>query len=97
MMIRNFKSKLAQDIYDGASSRLSRTLPILLHDIAKRRLDQLNATTRVETLRIPPGNNLEKLKGNLKDYWSIRINKQWRIIFRWHNGEAIDVDIVDYH
>lgn len=96
-MIKNFKTKIARDIFDGIVSRAARALPMDLHEKARRLFDQLNAATKVETLRVPPGNKLEKLKGNLKQYWSIRINKQWRIIFKWDNGEAFDVDIVDYH
>ena len=96
-MIRNFKNKKTQDIFDGIESRLSRRLTPELHAKAKRLLDQLNAATKIETLKIPPGNKLEKLKGDLKEYWSVRINIKWRIIFKWENGEAIDVDIIDYH
>lgn len=96
-MIRNFKSKVASDIYDGANSRASRKIPAELHPKAARLFDQLNAATSIDTMKIPPSNHLEKLKGNYKDYWSIRVNKQWRIIFKWKNNEAIDVDILDYH
>ena len=96
-MIRNFRSKVAKDIFDGISSRTARKIPLVLHDKIRRLFDQINAATRIETLRIPPGNNLEKLKGDLKDYWSVRVNKQWRVIFEWENGEALNVDIVDYH
>ena len=96
-MIRNFKSKTAQDIFDGENSRLARKVPIMLHAKAQRLFDQLNAATILETLKVPPSNRLEKLKGNLKNYWSIRLNKQWRIIFKWKETEAIDVDIVNYH
>jgi proteic killer suppression protein len=65
--------------------------------IAKRKLEALNAASRLDDLTIPPSNRIEKLKGKLKDFHSIRINDQWRIIFRWINGEAHDVQIVDYH
>ena len=96
-MIRNFASKCAQDVFDGVNSRYSRKLPIHLHKKAERLLDQLNAITKVKTLRIPPSNNLEKLEGNLKEFWSLRINQQWRIIFKWEDDEVKEVDIVDYH
>jgi toxin HigB-1 len=96
-MIRNFKSKTAQDIFDGTITRSSRKIPIDLHDKIRRLFDQINASTNIETLRIPPGNNLEKLKWDLKRYWSVRVNKKWRVIFRWENDEALDVDVVDYH
>lgn len=96
-MIRNFKSKSAQDIFDGIMSASARKIPAMLHDKIRRLFDQLNAATSIETLRSPPGNNLEKLKGHLKNYWSVRANKQWRVIFIWNNSEAFDVDIIDYH
>lgn len=96
-MIRNFKTKTAQDIFNGVMSASARKIPGTLHDKAQRLLDQINAATKIETLRIPPGNQLEKLKGTLKNFWSVRINKQWRVIFTWRDGEACDVDIVDYH
>ena len=96
-MIRNFSSKTAQDIYDGAKSRHARKIPVDLHAKAQRLFDQINAAVVVDTLRIPPGNRLEKLKGKLEGFWSLRINDQWRIVFRWHEGDAVDVDIIDYH
>ncbi len=68
-----------------------------LHAKAHRLFDQINAATQIETLKVPPSNNLEKLEGTLKGFWSIRINIKWRIIFRWEDGDASDVDIVDYH
>lgn len=64
---------------------------------AKRKLETLNAASRLTDLAIPRANRLEKLKGDLKDFYSIRINDQWRVIFKWSNGEARDVRIVDYH
>lgn len=96
-MIRNFASKLAQDIYDGINSKEARKLSRELHPKAHRLLDQLNAAMTVEVLRIPPSNHLEKLSGKLADFYSIRINLQWRITFCWKNGDAYDVDIIDYH
>lgn len=96
-MIKNFSSKIAEDVYNGVNSRYSRKLPRALHEKTVRLLDQMNVITRIETLRIPPSNHLEKLKGKLLDYWSLRINQQWRIIFQWKNGDVLNVDIVDYH
>ena len=64
---------------------------------AKRKLEAVNAASRLEDLTIPPSNRLEKLKGNLKEFYSIRINDQWRVIFKWSKGEAHEVRIVDYH
>ena len=63
----------------------------------KRKFEAVNAASRLEDLAIPPSNRLEKLKGDLKDHYSIRINDQWRLIFRWIEGEPHDVRIVDYH
>lgn len=96
-MIRNISSKAAQDIYDGVNSRHARKLPTELHAKAQRLLDQVNAAVVVEVLKAPPGNRLEKLKGDWEGFWSIRINDQWRVVFRWEAGDALDVDIIDYH
>ena len=64
---------------------------------AKRKLEAVNAASRLEDLLTPPSNRLEKLKGDLNDFYSIRINEQWRVIFKWHDGEPHEVRIVDYH
>jgi toxin HigB-1 len=64
---------------------------------AKRKLEAVHAATRLDDLTLPPSNRLEKLKGDLKEYYSIRINDQWRLIFKWINDEPRDVRIVDYH
>tara|TARA_B100000678_G_scaffold214180_1_gene181537 strand:- start:909 stop:1187 length:279 start_codon:yes stop_codon:yes gene_type:complete len=65
--------------------------------VAQRKLDQIDASVRIDDLRAPPGNRLESLKGDRQGQWSIRINDQWRICFRWQDGDAWDVEIVDYH
>ena len=96
-MIRGFSSKLAEDVYHDTKSRYARKLPSRLHPKAQRLLDQLNAVTKVETLKVPPSNKLKKLTGNLSGFWRIKIDKQWAIIFRWQKSAACDVDIVDYH
>jgi proteic killer suppression protein len=96
-MIANFASQMAEDIFNGTNSRYARNLPISLHAKARRLLDQLNAVTVIETLRVPPSNKLAKLSGDLKDFWRIKIDKQWAIIFMWDNGTAFNVDIIDYH
>lgn len=96
-MIVNFAGKMAQAIYDGVNSKQARRFPQDLHAKARRLLDQLNAAPTLEFMKIPPGNRLEKLSGNLKGFWSLRVNDQWRIIFRWQNTDAHDVNIVDYH
>ncbi|MCH9769545.1 MAG: type II toxin-antitoxin system RelE/ParE family toxin [Gammaproteobacteria bacterium] len=90
-MIRSFKSKLAQDVCDGVKTRYARKLPVSLRSKAQRLLDQLNAATQVDTLRIPPSNKLRKLTGNLAGFWRIKIDKQWAVIFRWEKDCAYDV------
>lgn len=72
-------------------------MPNEIQDVARRKFRMLNNAQDVNDLRIPPANRLEKLKGNLEDYYSIRINNQWRIIFQWLNNDSYDVKIVDYH
>jgi len=96
-MIRNFIGRPTQDLFDGEDSRHARKVPVQLHPKARRLLDQLNAANNAEVLRIPPGNRLEKLGGGLQEHWSIRINRQWRVIFQWEGQDAVNVQIVDYH
>ncbi|MCP5464217.1 MAG: type II toxin-antitoxin system RelE/ParE family toxin [Deltaproteobacteria bacterium] len=96
-MIVSIRAGLTQDIFDGKNSKQARKLDAMLHSKAQRLLDQINAAPSIEVLRVPPGNRLEKLTGNLKNYWSVRINNQWRIIFKWENNNAHDVCIIDYH
>ncbi len=96
-MIKNIKGKTTQDVFDGENSKAARQLPKELHDRARDLLDALNAISRVDDLKAPPSNRLHKLKGDLKDFWSISINNQWRIIFKWDDKNAIDVEIIDYH
>lgn len=64
---------------------------------AKRKLEAINAASRLSDLSVPPSNRLERLRGDLKDFYSVRINDQWRVIFRWRHGEPDQVRIVDYH
>lgn len=96
-MIRSFSNKIASDIYHGRNSKNARRLPAELHAKARRLLDQVNAAPTIEFLRVPPGNRLEKLAGSLSGKWSVRINNQWRIVFRWQGEDAYDVAILDYH
>jgi toxin HigB-1 len=72
-------------------------MPIDIQKIGRRKLRMLNNSQNIADLRIPPSNRLEKLSGNLSGFSSIRINKQWRIIFEWNSGNASEVEIVDYH
>lgn len=97
-MIASFGSRGTRDIYDGLDTRAARqTLPKALWPLAQRKLDMIHAAYDVMDLRSPPGNRLEPLKGNLLGFYSIRINDQYRIIFRFENHAAHDVEIVDYH
>ncbi len=93
-MIKSFGNNEIEKIWNGQRSK---KLPNEIQDIARRKLRMLNNSQDIQDLRIPPSNRLEKFGGNLKDYHSIRINKQWRIIFIWENENAFDVEIVDYH
>jgi len=93
-MIISFGSKETESIWIGDQVK---KWPVNFQVIARRKLRMLNNSQNLADLRIPPANRLEKLSGNLKNYYSIRINKQWRIIFKWNNGNALNVKIIDYH
>jgi proteic killer suppression protein len=93
-VIRNFRDKETETIWLGSYSR---RLPSDIQAIARRKLRMLNNAASLDDLRIPPANRLEALKGDRKGRYSIRINDQWRICFRWKAGDAHDVEIVDYH
>jgi proteic killer suppression protein len=96
-MIVSFGDKATSDLFHGIASARVRKLPAQILDSALYKMDILNAATSLDDLRSPPGNRLEALRGKLKGFHSIRINDQWRIIFRWENAGAFDVSIVDYH
>jgi toxin HigB-1 len=93
-MIRSFRSKETERIWEGERSR---RFPGDIQDRALRKLRQLDAAASIDDLRNPPGNQLEALKGDRVGQMSIRINNQWRICFRWIDGDATDVEITDYH
>ena len=93
-MIKSFKNKESEEFFRTGKSK---KLPSSIYKAALRKLDYLNSAYTLEDLKIPPANRLEKLKGDLQEYYSIRINKQYRIIFKFKNGDAYDVNIVDYH
>lgn len=95
-MIIRFKHQLAEDIFLNRITGASRKFPLELRKIVDRKLQYLNAALKLQDLKSPPGNRLEMLQGNLKGYYSIRINSQWRIIFKWKDG-ADEVQIIDYH
>ena len=93
-MIISFGSKETKKIWEGERAKGFSTE---LQELARRKLRMLNNSQNVSDLTIPPSNRLKKLKGNFKEYHSIRINDQWRLIFRWDNGNAYETEIIDYH
>lgn len=93
-MIRSFQGRETGRVWTGQRSR---RLPQAIQQLARRKLRMLNNARSLDDLRIPPANRLERLKGNRADQYSIRINDQWRICFVWKQGDALDVEIVDYH
>ena len=93
-MIKEFGDRETEKIWEGIRSK---KLPSEIQNIARRKLRMINNSQDINDLRIPPANRLEKLKGDLEDFYSIRINNQWRIIFQWHNNDAYEIKIVDYH
>jgi len=93
-VIESFGDSATESIYRGLRVR---GLPGDIQERERRKLRMINQARIVEDLRVPPGNRLEQLKGTLNEFWSIRINQQWRIIFRWQDGSKYDVRIMDYH
>ncbi len=93
-MIKSFASKETEKIWDGTKSK---KFPSNIQNVVRRKLRMINNSTNIADLKIPPANRLEKLKGNLKGMYSIRINEKFRIIFNWRTGNAYDVEIIDYH
>jgi toxin HigB-1 len=93
-MIVSFGNKETQMVWLGQRVK---KLPNEVQEIGRRKLRMLNNSQNMMDLTIPPSNKLEKLKGQLKAYHSIRINDQWRIIFKWNDGNAFEVQIIDYH
>jgi len=93
-VIKTFKDDEAQKIYQRQRSR---KLPSDIQQVALRKLRMINNSVSINDLRVPPANRLEKLSGNRAGQWSIRINDQWRVCFRWEGSDALDVEITDYH
>jgi len=96
-MIESFGNRLAEDLFFDRRSRETRAFPPELMRVARRKVLYLYDAAELNDLRVPPGNRLELLKGRWKGYHSIRINDQWRLVFRWEQGHAQDVTVVDYH
>jgi proteic killer suppression protein len=93
-MLTSFGNKDTQKIWEGERVK---SLPTEVQEIARRKMRMLNNSQNLTDLMIPPSNRLEKLKGTLKNFYSIRVNDQWRIIFKWNNGNADEVELIDYH
>lgn len=96
-MILSFRDEATAALYHGKDIRHIRRIPPNIISVALRKLDMLNAAYRLNDLREPPGNRLELLKGELAGYDSIRVNEQWRIVFRWEDNSAHEVSLTDYH
>ena len=93
-MIKSFSDKYTGDLFNRQKVR---KFPPSILKVAYRKLLLIDATGRIEDLRVPPGNRLEKLSGNMLGKYSIRINNQWRIVFSWKESNAYNVQIIDYH
>lgn len=96
-MIISFGDEDTADLFHGRNTHRVRRFSSRLKTVAVRKLDVLNGAHRLDDLREPPGNRLELLKGKLAGYYSIRVNDQWRLVFRWENNNAHDVSLTDYH
>ena len=96
-MIESFGNTLAEDLFDDKNSKATKAFPPELRRSARRKLQYVHEAADLRDLKAPPGNRLEGLKGDWKGFHSIRINDQWRVVFRWSGGNAFDVQIVDYH
>jgi proteic killer suppression protein len=96
-MIETFGNTLAEDLFDDRRTKATRSFPPKLRRAGRRKLLYLHDASELKDLRVPSGNRLELLKGNWKDFHSIRINDQWRVVFRWVGGNAFEVQVIDYH
>ncbi|OQW65036.1 MAG: hypothetical protein BVN28_02605 [Nitrospira sp. ST-bin4] len=96
-MIESFADRLAEDLFDNRRSKAVLRFPPGLIRTARRKLLYLHDASEIGDLREPPGNRLEALKGQWKGFHSIRVNEQWRVVFRWHDGNAYEVQVIDYH
>ena len=93
-MIISFKDKETEKIWNGT---VSLKFPFEIQQISRRKLRMMNNSQNINDLRIPPANRLEKLQGDFKNKYSIRINNQWRIVFLWNGSDSSEVEIIDYH
>jgi proteic killer suppression protein len=96
-VIETFGNRLAEDLFFDRPSKVTKGFPPNVRRAARRKMLYLHDAADLGDLRVPPGNRLEQLKGRWNGYHSIRINDQWRVVFRWESGQAFDVSVVDYH
>ena len=97
-MIQSFKTTGTEDIFDGKASQAARKCcPQSTWPVVRRKLYQINRVQELSELKVPPGNRLERLKGDQENQYSIRINQQFRICFKWEEGHAYEIEITDYH
>jgi toxin HigB-1 len=96
-MIRTIADDTTRDIWNGVNSKAARRIPRDLWPVVQRKLDQVDSVTRIEDLRVPPGNRLHRLVDDLAGYHAIRVNEQYRIVFRFEGHDAYDVHCTDYH
>lgn len=96
-MIKSFGDSATEELFHSIRSRRTRRFPLEITWSALRKLDVINGAHQLQDLQSPPGNRFKALKGDLKGYYSIRVNDQWRIVFRWSDESAHEVSLVDYH
>jgi toxin HigB-1 len=96
-MIKSFKDKKSEDLYNGINSKEARKIPSSIWNTVARKMDQLNAAVALEDLKAPPGNRLEALSGKFKGLYSVRVNDQYRIVFKWSPEGPESVEVTDYH
>ena len=96
-MIRALADDTTRDIWHGLNTKAARRVPRDLWPIVRRKLDQIDAVTRLDDLKVPPGNHLHQLAGDLRGYYAVRVNDQYRIVFRFEGADAFEVRCTDYH
>ena len=96
-MIASFGDKATEALFNGSPKKEFKVFPPGILAVALRKLDMLNAAIALGDLRSPPGNRLETLEGDLAGHPSVRVNDQWRIVFRWEGSDAFEVHLIDYH
>jgi proteic killer suppression protein len=96
-VIRTIPDEATRDIWNGINTKVARSIPRSLWPVIRRKMDQIDSVTRLEDLKVPPGNHLHALTDDLRGLHAVHVNKQYRIVFRFEGGDAFDVRCVDYH